>query len=125
MFPDNHTYHPDVSDGRRAFLMGNALVCGIVQKIGKSLYEFIYEKAPISTLPIDMQRDALPKLSLDLFAEMDSQLKCNPIKKNFRLEMTKNVLVMSSQIIQITFLIVVNLRFTIRAKQGLFLQQLL
>ena len=24
MFPDNHTYHPDVSDGRRAFLMGNA-----------------------------------------------------------------------------------------------------
>lgn len=60
MFPDNHTYHPDVSDGRRAFLMGNALVCGIVQKIGKSLYEFIYDKAPVSTRPIDMQRDALP-----------------------------------------------------------------
>lgn len=73
--------------------MGTALVCGIVQKNGKSHYEFIYEKAPISTRPIDMQRDALPKLSLDLFAEMDSQLKCNPIKKNFRLEMTKNVLV--------------------------------
>ncbi len=29
MFPDNHTYHPDVTDGRRAFLMGNALVCGV------------------------------------------------------------------------------------------------
>lgn len=41
MFPDNHTYHPDVSDSRRAFLMGNALVCGIVERIGKSLYEFI------------------------------------------------------------------------------------
>lgn len=35
MFPDNHTYHPEVSDGRRAFLMGNALVCGIVELIGK------------------------------------------------------------------------------------------
>lgn len=32
MFPDNHTLHADVSDGRRAFLMGNALVCGIVQE---------------------------------------------------------------------------------------------
>lgn len=29
MFPDNHTCHPDVTDGRRAFLMGNALVCGL------------------------------------------------------------------------------------------------
>ena len=32
MFPDNHTY--GVSDGKRAFLVGNALVCGIVEKIG-------------------------------------------------------------------------------------------
>ena len=36
MFPDNHTFHPEVSDGRRAFLMGNALVCGIVEQIGKA-----------------------------------------------------------------------------------------
>lgn len=93
MFPDNHTSHPDVTDGRRAFLMGNALVCGIVQQVGKSLYEFIYDKAPISTRPIDMQRDAFPKLSLDLFSEMEGQLKFNPIKKNFKLEMTKNVLI--------------------------------
>lgn len=93
MFPDNHTCHPDVTDGRRAFLMGNALVCGIVQKIGKSLYEFIYDKAPISTRPIDMQRDAFPKLSLDLFTEIDTRLKCNPVKKNFKLEMTKSVLI--------------------------------
>ena len=32
MFPDNHTY--GVSDSKRAFLVGNALVCGIVEKIG-------------------------------------------------------------------------------------------
>ncbi|MBO4870816.1 MAG: DNA (cytosine-5-)-methyltransferase [Muribaculaceae bacterium] len=35
MFPDNHTF--GVSDTRRAFLMGNALVTGIVEKIGVSL----------------------------------------------------------------------------------------
>ena len=32
MFPDHHTQ--GVSDSRRAFLMGNALVTGIVEKIG-------------------------------------------------------------------------------------------
>lgn len=35
MFPDNHTC--GVSDTRRAFLMGNALVTGIVEKIGAGL----------------------------------------------------------------------------------------
>ena len=35
MFPDNHTV--GVSDIRRAFLMGNALVTGIIEKIGASL----------------------------------------------------------------------------------------
>lgn len=93
MFPDNHTCHPDVTDGRRAFLMGNALVCGIVQQVGKSLYRFIYGKEPVSTRPIDTKRDAEPKLNLDLFAEMDGELKCNPIKKSFKLDMTKNVLI--------------------------------
>lgn len=93
MFPDNHTCHPDVTDGRRAFLMGNALVCGIIQQVGKSLYRFIYDKEPVSTRPIDTKRDAQPKLSLDLFAEMDNELKCNPVKKNFKLELTKNVLI--------------------------------
>lgn len=93
MFPDNHTYHPDVTDGRRAFLMGNALVCGVVQKVGKSLYRFIYDQEPVSTHPIDVKRDTEPKLIMDLFAEMDSELKCNPIKKSFKLEMTKNVLI--------------------------------
>ena len=37
MFPDNHT--DAASDGKRAFLMGNALVTGIVERIGKVLKE--------------------------------------------------------------------------------------
>ena len=39
MFPDNHTQ--SVSNGRRAFLMGNALVTGIVERIGLVLKERI------------------------------------------------------------------------------------
>lgn len=93
MFPDNHTCHPDVTDGRRAFLMGNALVCGIVQQVGKSLYRFIYEKEPVSTHPIDMKRDKEPTLGLDLFAQLSSELKVNKVKKNYVLDMTKNVLI--------------------------------
>ena len=93
MFPDNHTYHPDVTDGRRAFLMGNALVCGIVQQVGKSLYRFIYEKEPVSTHPIDMKRDKEPKLSLDLFSELKPELKVNKPKKNYTLDMSKNLLI--------------------------------
>lgn len=93
MFPDNHTYHPEVTDGRRAFLMGNALVCGIVEQIGKSLYRFIYEKEPVSTHPIETKRNALPTLSLDLFAKMDTELKVNKPKKNYTLDMNKNLLI--------------------------------
>lgn len=40
-FSDNHTFHPEVSNMRRAFLMGNALVCDIVTQIGKNLYQFL------------------------------------------------------------------------------------
>ena len=36
-FPDNHT--EGVTDGRRAFFMGNALVCGIVARIASELDE--------------------------------------------------------------------------------------
>lgn len=36
-FPDNFTEHPKVSDNRRAFIMGNALVIGIVEKIRNSI----------------------------------------------------------------------------------------
>lgn len=41
MFPDNHT--EGVTDTRRAFLMGNALVTGIVERIGISLLNKIIE----------------------------------------------------------------------------------
>lgn len=37
MFPDNHTRLDGVDDGKRAFLMGNALVCGIVTRVGEEL----------------------------------------------------------------------------------------
>lgn len=93
MFPDNHTCHPEVTDGRRAFLMGNALVCGVVQQIGKSLYRFIYEKEPVSSRPIDTKRDALPMLNLDLFSEDEPLLKVNKPKKNYTLDMNKNLLI--------------------------------
>ena len=93
MFPDNHTYHPNVTDSKRAFLMGNALVCGVIQKIGESLYRFIYNKEPISIKPIEYQRETTPKLNLDLFANLDKELKNNPFKKHFKLDLTKNVLI--------------------------------
>ncbi|NHF59036.1 DNA (cytosine-5-)-methyltransferase [Flavobacteriaceae bacterium TP-CH-4] len=41
MFPDNHTQLRGISDSKRAFFMGNALVVGVIEKIGASLYEKI------------------------------------------------------------------------------------
>lgn len=41
LFPDNHT--EGCSDTKRAFLMGNALVVGVVENIGKSLIKKINE----------------------------------------------------------------------------------
>ncbi len=38
MFPDDHTKLEGVKDAKRAFFMGNALVVGVVEKIGASLY---------------------------------------------------------------------------------------
>ncbi len=94
MFPDNHTYHPEVSDGRRAFLMGNALVCGVVQQVGKSLYRFMYDEEPVSTHPIETSRDAQPKLQLDLFStESSVPLVCNLRKKVYKLDYNKNLLI--------------------------------
>lgn len=93
MFPDNHTLHPEVTEGRRAFLMGNALVCGVVQEVGKSLYRFIYGEEPVSKRPIDMKRDARPMLSLSLFDETENQIKYNPVRKTHNLNPVKNLLV--------------------------------
>ena len=92
MFPDNHTLHADVSDGRRAFLMGNALVCGIVQEIGKSLYRFIFEQEPVSHNPISTKRDAQPMLDLGFFSD-EENIVYNAPKKNYDLDMTKHLLV--------------------------------
>ena len=39
MFPDDHTKLDGVTDNMRAFLMGNALVVGIVTKLGKEIYK--------------------------------------------------------------------------------------
>lgn len=93
MFPDNHTYHPEVSDGRRAFLMGNALVCGIVELIGKSLYRFMYDEAPVSSRPIHTLRESRPTLDLDLFAFEKEQLILNKPKKNYVLDKNKRLLI--------------------------------
>lgn len=93
MFPDNHTYHPEVSDGRRAFLMGNALVCGIVENIGKSLYRTIYDEEPVSSNPIYLKREKQPVFNLDLFAEEKVNLVVNAPKKTYTLDKTKHLLI--------------------------------
>lgn len=41
MFPDNHTNLEGITDAKRAFFMGNALVVGVVQKIGEALFNQI------------------------------------------------------------------------------------
>lgn len=93
MFPDNHTYHPEVSDSRRAFLMGNALVCGIVELIGKSLYRFIYEEEPISTHPLNLLRETCPTLNFDLFANETNDLLVNKTQKTYTLDLKKRLLI--------------------------------
>ena len=47
MFPQNHT--KEASDVKRAFFMGNALVVGVVEKIGQQLMTFVkrYERVTI------------------------------------------------------------------------------
>jgi DNA (cytosine-5)-methyltransferase 1 len=41
MFPDEHTKLEGITDTKRAFFMGNALVVGVIEKIGKELYKKI------------------------------------------------------------------------------------
>ena len=40
MFPDNHTKSSDITDAKRSFFMGNALVVGVIEKIGDELVYF-------------------------------------------------------------------------------------
>ena len=93
MFPDNQTLHAEVSDGRRAFLMGNALVCGIVREVGKSLYRFIYHEEPVSTHPIEEHRDKQPKLELSLFEHSEDKIVYTAPRKTIGLDPMKHVLI--------------------------------
>jgi DNA (cytosine-5)-methyltransferase 1 len=47
MFPDNHTKLDGITDTKRAFFMGNALVVGVIEKIGRVLIERIENGASI------------------------------------------------------------------------------
>ena len=38
-FPDNHTKHSEITDTKRAFFMGNALVVEVIERIGNELFE--------------------------------------------------------------------------------------
>lgn len=93
MFPDNHTLHAEVSDGRRAFLMGNALVCGVVEQVGRSLYQFIYDEVPTSSRPIFTKRDAKPMLDLGLFEDEKQEFVVNRPKKQYTLDKAKHLLI--------------------------------
>lgn len=52
MFPDNHTFHPSISDVKRAFFMGNALVVGVIERLGGSLFKFHHNRA--RTMPANL-----------------------------------------------------------------------
>jgi DNA (cytosine-5)-methyltransferase 1 len=47
MFPDNHTV--EASDVKRAFFMGNALVVGVIERIGQTLMSYVkkYEQSAV------------------------------------------------------------------------------
>jgi DNA (cytosine-5)-methyltransferase 1 len=47
MFPDDHTKLEGVSDTKRAFFMGNALVVGVIEKIGIALTQKIENEVTV------------------------------------------------------------------------------
>jgi DNA (cytosine-5)-methyltransferase 1 len=49
MFPDNHTKLDNISDAKRAFFMGNALVVGVIEKIGIALKQKIKDGVTIQS----------------------------------------------------------------------------
>ena len=55
MFPDNHTELNEVSDGRRAFFMGNALVVGVIERIGTALLESMNEQSVQAKKPAEKE----------------------------------------------------------------------
>jgi DNA (cytosine-5)-methyltransferase 1 len=49
MFPDDHTKLDGVSDTKRAFFMGNALVVGVIEKIGVALNQKITNEVAVQS----------------------------------------------------------------------------
>jgi len=49
MFPDNHTKLEGVSDTKRAFFMGNALVVGVIERIGVALNQKIKNEVSLQS----------------------------------------------------------------------------
>lgn len=47
MFPDDHTYLENISDTKRAFFMGNALVVGVIERIGVELNQMIKNEVTV------------------------------------------------------------------------------
>lgn len=47
MFPDNHTQFDGITDTKRAFFMGNALVVGVIEKIGIALTQKINNEVTV------------------------------------------------------------------------------
>ena len=47
MFPDNHTNFEGITDTKRAFFMGNALVVGVIEKIGVALNQKINNEVTV------------------------------------------------------------------------------
>ena len=43
-FPEDWTFCDGVTNSKRAFLMGNALVCGVVELIGIRLFDIFKER---------------------------------------------------------------------------------
>lgn len=63
MFPDNHTRLKGISDSRRAFFMGNALVVGAVESVGQALLESIRQSQQVSTKKLDSRLLEFPSSS--------------------------------------------------------------
>jgi len=44
MFPDDHTKLEGITDAKRAFFMGNALVVGVIKKLSHELFKQVQER---------------------------------------------------------------------------------
>lgn len=51
-FPDDWT-DTGMSDGRRAFMMGNALVVGLIERVGRELMQELQQDREMATMPIE------------------------------------------------------------------------